>query len=153
MSLLGWPLLVLLGVLAVALPVITLLGWSRITGPAPVRNLARLSLVGVSQVTAVLFVAAALNDYGYFYGSWSELLGQSSPVGQPASASPAHPLGAAGTGDKLAAGTGTSTAAGPAAVSFVRSLPDPGWSTHAQWASRGRVESVTITGVRSRLAS
>jgi S-formylglutathione hydrolase FrmB len=35
----------------------------------------------------------------------------------------------------------------------VSPLADPGWSTRAQWASRGRVESVTITGVRSRLAS
>src|SRR3954452_1206838 len=99
MSLLGWPLLVLLGVLAVALPVITLLGWSRITGPAPVRNLARLSLVGVSQVTAVLFVAAALSNYGSFDVSWSDLLVRTSPVGQPTSASPGHPLVAAGTGD------------------------------------------------------
>ena len=35
----------------------------------------------------------------------------------------------------------------------MRHLADPGWSTRAQWASRGRVESVTITGVRSRLSS
>ena len=151
MSLLGWPLLVLLGVLTVALPVTTLVLWPRVRGPRPLRTGARLSLVGVSQVTAVLFVAAALNDYGYFYASWSELLGQSSPVGQPSSAAPGHPLVAAGRAS--AAGAGTPSSAGPAATSVVRQLPDPGWSTRAQWASRGRVESVTITGVRSRLAS
>ena len=56
MSLLGWPLLVLLGVLAVALPVTTLCSGPGCRAP-PVRTGVRLSLVGVSQVTAVLFVA------------------------------------------------------------------------------------------------
>src|SRR3954452_13241144 len=79
-SLLGWPLLVLLGVLMVALPVATVALWTRVGGPRPVRTGARLSLVGLSRVTAVVFVAAALNDYGYFYASWSDLFGQSSPV-------------------------------------------------------------------------
>jgi hypothetical protein len=144
-------LLVLLGVLTVALPVTTLVVWPRVRGPRPLRTGARLSLVGVSQVTAVLFVAAALNDYGYFYASWSELLGQSSTVGQPSSAAPGHPLVAGGRAS--AAGTGSPSATGPAVTSVLRQLPDPGWSTRTQWASRGRVESVTITGVRSQLSS
>ena len=90
MSLLGWPLLVLLGLLMVALPVTTLVLWPRVRGPRLLRSGVRLSLVGASQVTAVLFVAAALNDYGYFYGSWSDLFGRSSPVGQPSAAAPGH---------------------------------------------------------------
>ena len=151
MSLLGWPLLVLLAVLTLALPVTTLLLWPRVRGPRPLRTGARLSLVGASQVTAVLFVAAALNDYGYFYASWSELFGQSSPVGQPSPAAPGHPLAAAGRAS--AAGTGTPSATGPAAASVRAAAAGPGWSTRAQWASRGRVESVTITGVRSQLSS
>ncbi len=151
MSLLGWPLLVLLGLLMVALPVTTLVLWPRVRGPRPLRSGVRLSLVGASQVTAVLFVAAALNNYGYFYGSWSDLFGRSSPVGQPSAAAPGHRLMAAGKGS--AAGAGTPSSAGPPAASEVRQLPDPGWSSRAQWASRGRVESVTITGVRSQLAS
>jgi enterochelin esterase-like enzyme len=139
-------LLVLLAVLALALPVATLMLWSRLRGPRAVRATARLSLVGASQVAAVVFVAAALNDYGYFYASWSDLLGQSSSVGQPSSAAPGHPAAAG-------AAAGTATTAGPPAVSVVRQLADPGWSTPAQWASRGRVESITINGVRSRLSS
>jgi hypothetical protein len=150
-SLLGWPLLVLLGVLMVALPVATVGLWPRVRGPRVVRTGTRLSLVAVSQVTAVLFVAAALNDYGYFYASWSDLFGQSSPVGQPSAAAPGHPLVAAASGGAAAAGA--SSSAGPPAASVVRQLTDPGWSTRAQWATRGRVESVSIAGVRSRLAS
>ena len=92
-----------------------------------------------------------MNDYGYFYGSWSELFGQSSPVGHPAPAAPRTSVASGGRG--TGAGRGMPTTAGPAAVSVVRALPDPGWSTRAQWATLGRVESVTITGVRSRLAS
>jgi hypothetical protein len=142
---------ILLAILAVALPVTTVLLWGRLPGPRGVRTAMRLALVGASQVAAVLLVAAMLNDYGYFYASWSDLLGQSSPVGQPSAAAPGHPLMAAGHG--RAAGAGTPSGTGPAAASVVRQLPDPGWSSRAQWASRGRVESVTITGVRSQLAS
>ena len=35
----------------------------------------------------------------------------------------------------------------------MRVLPDPGWSSTQQWATRGRVESVTIRGIRSGLTS
>src|SRR6476661_5196319 len=73
MPLLGWPLLVTL----VLATVLALVLWSRVRGPAPVRVAQRLGLVVAGQVVAVLLVAAALNDYGYFYGSWSELLGPS----------------------------------------------------------------------------
>ena len=41
-----------------------------------------MGLLGLSQVTAVLLVAALLNDYGYFYGSWAELLGGSTTDGR-----------------------------------------------------------------------
>jgi hypothetical protein len=150
-ALLGWPLVILLAILAVALPVTTVLFWARLPGPRGVRTAMRLALVGASQVAAVLLVAAMLNDYGYFYASWSELLGRSSPVGQPSAAAPGHPLLAAGHGG--AGGNGTPSSAGPPPTSVVRQLPDPGWSSRAQWATRGRVESVTITGVRSRLSS
>ena len=92
MALLGWPLVILLAILAVALPVTTVLFWARLPGPRGVRTAMRLALVGASQVAAVLLVAAMLNDYGYFYASWSELLGRSSPVGQPSAAAPGHPL-------------------------------------------------------------
>ena len=107
----------------------TLLVWSHARGPRPLRAVARLSLLAASQITAVLFVAAAVNDYGYFYGSWSELFGQRSPVGQPAPAAPRTSVASGGRG--TGAGRRMPTTAGPAAVSVVRALPDPGWSTRA----------------------
>ena len=145
MALLGWPLVILLAILAVALPVTTVLVWGRLPGPRGVRTALRLALVGASQVSAVLLVAALLNDYGYFYSSWSDLLGRSGPAQERTSALPGRAM--------AAAGPGAAKASDPPAASTVASLPDPGWSTKAQWATRGRVESVTISGVRSRLAS
>ena len=79
MSLLGWPLLALLGLSAVAYPVLTLLLWPRVRGSGPLRAATRLVMVAGCQVTAVLLVAVAVNDYGYFYGSWSELPGLGRP--------------------------------------------------------------------------
>ena len=150
MSLLGWPLLVLLAVLALAMPVATLMLWSRLRGPRAVRTTARLSLVGASQVAAVVFVAAAVNDYGYFYGSWSELFGQSSPVGPgPPRREPRwHPA----AGARAPAGACRRRPARPRSASSAP-CPTRAGPPGAQWATLGRVESVTITGVRSRLAS
>ena len=82
MDLLGRPLVILLAGLAVGLPVATYLLWSRVRGPRALRAASRVALLGLSQVTAVLLVAALLNDYGYFYGSWSELLGGSTSDGR-----------------------------------------------------------------------
>src|SRR6476646_9337934 len=79
MSLLGWPLLALLAVSAVAYPVLTLALWPRVRGPGPLRAATRLAMVAGCQVTAVLLVAVAVNHYGYFYGSWSELPGLAGP--------------------------------------------------------------------------
>ncbi len=146
MSLLGTPLLVFLGVLAVALPVLTYLLWGRVPGAAPLRVAARAALIVSCQLSAVLLVAAAVNDYGYFYTSWAELAGEA-PPGQVVAATPY--LGAAGHGEGV-----STTGAFPA---FSRLLPpvtvlaDPHWSTPAQWSSRGRLESVSIHGARSGL--
>ena len=82
MDLLGRPLVILLAGLAVGLPAATYLLWSRVRGPRALRAATRVTLLGLSQVTAVLLVAALLNDYGYFYGSWSELLGGSTSDGR-----------------------------------------------------------------------
>jgi len=46
-----------------------------------------------------------------------------------------------------------SRVAGPPPSGRVRILPDPGWSSGQQWATRGRVESVTIRGIRSGLTA
>jgi hypothetical protein len=120
-ALLGWPLVILLAILAVALPVATVLLWARLPGPRAVRTATRLSLVGASQVAAVLLVAAVLNDYGYFYSSWSDLLGRSGPAAERTTALPGRAM--------AAAGPGAPKPVDPPAASTVASLPDPGWST------------------------
>lgn len=75
MPLLSRRLLVLLALAAVAAPVLALVLWGRVRGPGPVRVASRLGLVGLAQLTAVLLACVAVNDYGYFYASWSDLLG------------------------------------------------------------------------------
>jgi hypothetical protein len=59
MDLLGRPLVFLLAGLAVGLPAATYLLWSRVRGPRALRAATRMALLGLSQVTAVLLVAAA----------------------------------------------------------------------------------------------
>jgi enterochelin esterase-like enzyme len=143
MDLLGRPLVILLAVLAVGLPAATYLLWSRLRGPRVVRAATRVGLIGLSQVTAVLMVAALINDYGYFYGSWSELLGGSTRDGRVVHA---RALQGALAG-RMAASTLTARSAGD------RVTPLPGLATApARWATQGRLESVTISGGRSGLS-
>lgn len=139
MPLLGWPLLVTLGLATVTCTIATLLLWSRVRGPRPARVGQRVGLVVAGQLAAVLFVAAALNDYGYFYGSWSELLGTS-----VSGSAVVHP----------AANRVTRHHGGPPrAASFDPSLAGiDSWSTPAQWATRGRVEALTLVGAHSGLS-
>jgi len=145
-ALLGWPLLVVLGCLAVAVTLATFLLWSRLRGPRWAQNLVRLGLLGGCQLVAVLLVAAALNNYGYFYSSWSELLGRTSHNGRIA------PAPAAPAANRSAARAGSSSAAASSSGQ-VQVLADPGWSSPAQRTSRGRVLSVRINGARSALSS
>ncbi|MEV0399357.1 alpha/beta hydrolase-fold protein [Actinoallomurus sp. NPDC050550] len=74
MSLLGLPLLVLSILLAVTAPVGCALLWGRVRGAGawPVR----VSLIVLSQVTAVLVAGVGLNDHFEFFASWSDLTGQ-----------------------------------------------------------------------------
>jgi len=80
--LLGLPLLVLLAALAVGVLVTTFFLWVAATRAAMGAGRDPPEAVGACQLTAVLLVAAALNKYGYFYSSWSELLGRSSHSAQ-----------------------------------------------------------------------
>ena len=142
MDLLGRPLVVVLTVLAIGTPAATYLLWSRLRGPRAVRVTTRVGLLGLSQVTAVLLVAALLNDYGYFYGSWAELLGGSTTDGRVVHS---RSLRTALAG--RAAASLTARSAGD------RVTPLPGIATTpAQWRTRGRLESVTISGGRSGLS-
>lgn len=137
-SLIGLPLEVLLGVLTVAMPVTTYLLWSRVRGRAAV--VVRAGLLLASQACAVLLLAALANDYGYFYTSWSELFGATS-VTLGVQAAPPAPS------------TSTWFAAGRATRDRVTVRSDlASWSTPAQWATRGRLQSVDISGARSGLS-
>ncbi|KQX65707.1 esterase family protein [Angustibacter sp. Root456] len=140
MSLLGRPLLVLLTLLAVGLPVATALVWNRLGRRRVVRWSARTALLVVTQLSAVLVAGAALNDYGYFYGSWSELF---------AAGASSAPVRTSGGPSRTAA------AGGPAVVSTsgIRIVADVGARTPAQWARVGRTLAVRIFGAASQLAS
>ncbi len=134
MRLLGTPLIITLATATLLLPALAVRLWSRVRGPGPARVAARLGLVAASQLAAILLVAAAANDYGYFYGSWTGLWGgvAQAVTGAPAGPVVIDPAGRAG--------------ADPAVPGRIRVIPDPGFSTPAQWATRGRLESVQIRG-------
>ena len=140
MPLLGWPLLVTLTLVVGVAMALAVLLWSRVHGPRPVRLAQRVGLLGLTQVTTVLLVAAALNNYGYFYGSWSDLFGTSS-AGAPSSTTISRALAAHGrTGAPLAV-TRDAAVAGEST-----------WSAPGQWRTKGRIESLTIYGAHSRLS-
>ena len=135
MPLLGSQLIVVLALLALLLPVLTIWVWSSQPGSRrPVRFMTRFALVVASQLAAVLLVAAAANDYGYFYGSWTGLW---------------HGVGQAVTGSSFGPVrvVTVDTARGPRPVKGgIVSASGPHFSNAVDWASRGRVETVTIHG-------
>ncbi|MGZ4685785.1 alpha/beta hydrolase [Oryzihumus sp.] len=148
MSLLGAPLLVLLAVFAVGLPAATVALWSRWRGPRSVRTVQRLVSIMLCQVSAVLLLAVGVNDWGYFYASWSDLFGASSTNGRVV-----HSVGGAAAGGRTgvaANAAATSPALAPAATTAGVRV-DGTWSSPAQWATRGRLETVTLDGPRSAL--
>ncbi len=134
MRLLGTPLLVVLGILTVTLPAVTLWAWGRLPAPRPLRVTARLVLVLSSQLAAVLLVAAAANDYGYFYGSWGGLWRGVGEIvtGQPASPVVVRNLTRPGTG--------------PAVPGGLTVTPDTRFSLPKEWPTRGRLETIQLQG-------
>lgn len=79
---------------ALTAPVVTVLLWSRVPGGRAARVAARLGFIVSAQLTAVLLVAAVVNDDFGFYTSWSDLLGRTTgPVVVAMPAVPALPVG------------------------------------------------------------
>lgn len=78
MGLLSGSTVVLVAVLAVAVPVTTLLVWNRLGSNVAVRIGARVLLIVLSQGLAVLLAGLMLNRSYDFYTSWSELFGKAS---------------------------------------------------------------------------
>src|SRR5690349_5907920 len=124
MRLLGTPLLVVLALLTVVLPALAVLMWPRVGGPRAARVTGRAAMVVAAQLAAVLLVAAAANDYGYFYGSWHDLW---AGVQQAATGS----SGGTVTVQGVAARAGDPVAGG------VTIVPDRRFSTPANEATRG----------------
>jgi enterochelin esterase-like enzyme len=89
-GLLGWPLLVLTITLAGGCPAACVLLWSRVRGLYALP--ARVSLVVVSQIAAVLAVGVAINHHYQFFASWSDLSGgqngTNTPIEQPNNGGP-----------------------------------------------------------------
>jgi enterochelin esterase-like enzyme len=141
--LLGWPLLAVLAVVAGMAVTATLVLWGRVTGPRVARGAQRVGLVVLCQLTAVLLLAAAVNDWGYFYGSWSELFGTTSS-GAPA----ARVLGAVPSDGSRA----QALAPGHRPTSDAPVTGATTWSSPVQWPTRGRVEALQLTGAHSRLS-
>ena len=139
MPLLGWPLLVTLTLVVGVSMALAVLLWSRVKGPRPARLAQRVGLLGLTQVTTVLLVAAALNNYGYFYGSWSDLFGTSS-AGAPSSTTISRALAAHGR-------TGA-----PLAVTKDAAVMDPGREAPAERRTKGSNEGLSICGATSRLS-
>ena len=139
MRLLGTPLLVVLAAATVVLPVVTLRLWTRVRGSRAARVAARLGLVLACQLSAVLLVAAAANDYGYFYGSWTGLW---RGVTQIVTGSPGGPV---------VVDVVNRTRTDPALAGALRITPDQRFSTRSEWPARGRLETVQIHGPITQL--
>ncbi|MGN6089111.1 MAG: alpha/beta hydrolase [Actinomycetales bacterium] len=164
MPLLGAPLLIALGALAILAPLATALLWSRLRGPRAVRALSRAGLLLTTQLTAVLLVAAALNNYGDFYATWSELLGTAgtptAPIvavggGTAGGGAPGQASGRAPGATAGASGAGGLRITGAAAADARGGLLDLGQFGHtspALFAKLGEVRHVYLVGRRSGLA-
>lgn len=76
MSLTGTPFFVVLIAATAVCVVGTMVLWSVVRGPRPVRWLLRFLMIGLCQLTAISVVATWINnDYG-LYASWDDLLGR-----------------------------------------------------------------------------
>ena len=135
MSLTGVPLLVLLGVLALAAPLGVWAVWPHLRGTRAVRAAGRIGLVLAPQLVAVGFVAGAVNDYGAFYTTWGDLLG----------VTPAH------VGTVRGYGAPASSGIDPAHAR-IHGYPTTSWSTPARWPTSGAVVSLLLAGARTGIA-
>jgi hypothetical protein len=149
MDLLGVPLLVLLGVVALLVPVVTVLLWPRVRGPRLVRAGTRLGMLLMGQLVTVLLVAALANDYGQFYTSWGDLFGQTGGppavttygASKPEAAGPVQVPGQVDVTQHLGPATGR--------LQVLGTYP---WAPSSQSATKGEVLSVRITGLGSGLS-
>ena len=138
MSLTGRPFLALLIILTIGLPIATVVLWSRLR-PGPLSCLARGFGVFASQRVAVLLAAVFVNNYGFFYSSWTDLFTTGQPTTSIFSSTDPHVPGKGGN---------------PATAGGITTTTYPSYSTPSQRNKRGRIDTVTIdcasTGMTSQ---
>ncbi len=137
MSPTGVPLIIILLAASVALPIIAIIACTRI-GPRLLAVIVCVVMVLASQFAAIGLAAAAVNRAGDFYTTWSQVRQSFSTTSAPGLAT-VH--------------TTAKQGADPQTAGSLTTHPDATFSTRAQWATKGRVESVTITGPNSGLTS
>ena len=74
----------LLVAVAVAAVAGAVLLWPRVRGPRPVRTAARVGMIALCQLTAILVVMVTANNQYGFYASWDDLLGSANSGGHSA---------------------------------------------------------------------
>jgi hypothetical protein len=157
-------LLLTVGVVALALPVAAVLLWGSVRGPRPARAAARISMLVAAQLAAIVFAAVGLNDYGYFFDSWSQLFGSTAPG---ASAVAVHPQAAERHDMTLTmrhfggADARPARSEWPAVPHRHRSSLPPragrlafiDWSVRSQWPTRGAVARIGLASRESHVST
>jgi hypothetical protein len=159
MALRGGLLLAVLATCAVALPVATVVVFGRLRGPRPVKIATRIALIGCSQLAAVLVVVVAINDYAYFFTSWSELFGPSTVkhvVDDSDLAAPAHQrpfllrhFGAPERRIPVAQAAASAPKTHPHLPAGSGATPVSGFSLPGDWATRGAVVTMTVASAQA----
>ena len=153
MGLLGGPLLVVLIVVAASAPVGVVLLWSRVRGPRVVRIGSRLALVVTAQLAALAVGLVALNDYGQFFTSWSELFG----TGPAASVVSQQHFGAVSTATPahahvLHARTPAFTHVAATSTALPSGVTPTSLSSRSEWPTRGAMVKMNIAGPTTGLS-
>lgn len=137
--------LVLAALAALALPFVCLWYWSQAQRRHRGATGVRLSLYVSSQLSVVMVVGLALNDYGQFYSSWSDLVGASSSA--PVARASAH---FGGPDLNLHPGPGPFSALDRGIVANIPPEADKwnvlSWSSRADWPTRGAIVDTDVTG-------
>jgi S-formylglutathione hydrolase FrmB len=127
----------LLIVVAVGLMTVVIWGWPKLAKPGIGPILARIGLFLTAQVTLIMVLLAAVNNYFLFYASWSDLMGTNNQA--------VHVQENAGAG-----GAATPQGAGRPLARQATSL---GQKKKADPARDGRIERVKIQGDRTGLTT
>ena len=118
-------------------PIATVVLWSRLR-LGPLSCLARGFGVFASQLVAVLLAAVFVNNYGFFYSSWTDLFTTGQPTTSIFSSTDPHVPGKGGN---------------PATAGGITTTTYPSYSTPSQRNKWGRIDTVTIDGASTGLTS